>query len=145
MQAVAEANNKGIPMKRMQFLALVAATLLSACGGGDGGSDNISFDRGGLMFTGAFGTTIPSQKVSVNVGLGTGSTQRYVGVDNKTPSLVSVNYNVTHIDAFTVTLTPVPGLARGTYNSSIDVLVCSDVACNKVVDRAVFTYTIVIS
>ena len=132
-------------MKILQILVLMVAALLSACGGGDGGSNNINFDRGGLMFTGAFGTTIPSQKVSVNVGLGTGGSERYVGVDNKTPSLIAVDYKVTHIDAFTVTLSPVPGLARGTYNSSVDVLVCSDEACKNVIDRAVFTYTIVIS
>lgn len=129
----------------MQFLVPLIALLVSACGGGDGGSNSITFDRGALMFTGAFGASIPSQQMGVNVGLGSGSSARYVGVENKKPSLVSITYNVTHIDAFTVTVTPVTGLSRGNYSGSADVLVCSDQACSDVKDRATFSYTIAIN
>ncbi len=129
-------------MKKIIGLGIVALAL-AGCGGGEGGSDGIEFDPNSLSFTGTEGQPIPSQSVSVNVGLS--ETQRYIGVDNKTPELASVSYWVTHVDAFSMSITPVLGLKKGTYDGAVDALICEDAACNDVIDRGTYRYTITIN
>lgn len=130
-------------MKFLKYLSLSLPIVLAACGGGEGGSHSIDFSPDTLQFKAAAGQAIVPQSVSVDVGLD--SSDRYVGVDNKTPSLASVTYNVTHIDAFSMTISPVSGLAKGTYTGKVDALVCYDSGCGDVADRGTYTYTIVIN
>ncbi len=130
-------------MKNTKLFLCAIIFALSGCGGGEGGSDSIEFSPNSLSFTGTENQSISSQTVKVNVDLGT--TQRYVGVDNKNPELANVTYKVTHIDAFSMTITPVFGLKKGTYNGTVDALICDDANCRDVDDRGEYKYTITIN
>jgi hypothetical protein len=132
-------------MKKI-LLCCLLTSVLAACGGGhgDGGSDGIEFSPSSLSFTGTQGQAISAKTVSVNVG--TSSTRRYVGIDNKTPQFATATYAITHVlDAFSITITPVNGLIKGTYNGTVDALVCNDPACRDVADRGTLHYTITIN
>lgn len=129
-------------MKNIKLLLCSAAFALSGCGG-EGGSHSIRFSPNSLSFTGSENQIIAAQTVKVNVDLGT--SKRYVGVDNKNPELASVSYEVTHIDAFSMTIRPVSGLRKGTYNGSVDAMVCDDANCRDVNDRGNYKYTITIN
>jgi hypothetical protein len=130
-------------MKPLKLFLCNLTFAVSGCGGGDGGSRNIEFRPSTVTFTGIENQPIPSQTVSVNVGLG--DSRRYVGVENKSPGLASVYTDITHIDAFKVTVAPVSGLRKGTYNGAFDALVCRDTDCRDVLDRGAFQYTITIN
>jgi len=131
-------------MKNLKIILCGVAFVLSGCGGGEGGSDGIDFDPGSLSFVGAAGQSISSKSVDVNVGFG--SSKRYVGVNNKNPELASVSYKITHIDAFSMTITPAASrLGKGTHSGAVDALVCDDSACRDVIDRGTFKYTITIN
>ncbi|MES2536266.1 MAG: hypothetical protein V4632_10385 [Pseudomonadota bacterium] len=128
------------------LLCCFLTSVLAACGdgGGDGGSDGIDLSPSSLSFAGIEGSSIPAQTVKANIG--TSPSQRHVGVTNKSPDLVTVTYKITHIlDAYSITITPVNGLKKGSYSGTVDALVCKDSACNDVTDRGAINYTITIS
>jgi hypothetical protein len=126
------------------LLCCILTSVLAACGGGDGGSHGIEFSPDSLSFTGIEGETITAKTVSVNIG--TSNSTRYVGIENKTPQYATATSAITHVlDAFSITITPVGGLTKGTYDGIVDALVCSDLACHDVVDRGTLHYTITIN
>ena len=130
----------------LRLITILACSLtfaLSGCGGGEGGSDNIDFSPSKLAFNGTEDEQIAAKTVDVNVGLS--NSARYIGVISKNPDLASVSYEITHIDAFEMRVSPAFPLPKGTHNGAIEVLVCEDKSCNDVDDRGTLNYTITIN